>query len=108
MLDDQITLSLSELIAPSIRTEVRAAVAEALEESLPAAIRAAQRKEHLSRAEAAALLGRSLRSIDNLRATGRLAYVKRGGRVLFRTSDLEAFLAEAYVPARRRAQNGGA
>ena len=108
MQDNQIITLIGALVAPTIRGEVRAAVRDALDDCLPPVLRAAQRKEHLSRAEAAEFIGRSVRSLDHLRATGRLAYVKRGSRVLFRTVDLEAYLAEAYVPTRHQAQNGTA
>ena len=48
-------------------------------------------------AEAAAQLGVSVRSIRYLIATGRLAHVRLGRRVLIRSVDLEQLVRQGYV-----------
>ena len=50
-------------------------------------------------AEAAQLLGISLRSMRHLLRTGRLGFVRLGRRVLIRHVDLEAMLRRGYVKA---------
>ena len=81
------------VVRPAVREEVASAVADAL--------RRAKLPEYMTRAEAAEYLGRSARTIDHLRSSGKLAFSKRGGRVLIKTADLDAFVEPSIVPARR-------
>lgn len=99
--DSQLTAFLRALLAAVVREEVGPAVRDALDDALPGAIRAASTPAYLSREGAAEYIGRSVRSLDHLRKSGRLPYSKRGRRVVIATADLDAFLAEGHVPARQ-------
>ena len=88
-------------MADAVRDVVRSEIDDAFDTRLPEIARAASTPEYMTREEAASFLHRSVRSVDHLRKTGKLPYVRRGRRVVIRTSDLEAYLAEGFVPARR-------
>ena len=88
-------------VMAALRQEVDAAVRDALAYELPRAIRAGTRAEYLTREQAAEYIGRSLRSLDGLRSSGRIAWSKRGGRVMIATADLDAYLNAGRVPAKR-------
>lgn len=90
-----------------VREAIRPAVADALADALPEAIRRAAQPTHVSREEAASYLRVSLRTLDTLRARRRLAWSKRGGRVVIATADLDAYLAEGRVAPRVRAAGAG-
>ena len=98
-------LALARVFVPTLveafGVAIEPAVEAALARALPEAIRRASLPEYQSREEAAAYVGRSARTLDRLRASGVLAYTKRGGRVLYATADLDAYLAAGRVPARR-------
>lgn len=87
--------------AGTLRREVEVAVGDAIARELPRAIRAATRAEYLTREEAAGYLCVSLRTLDYLRTSGRIAWSKRRGRVVVATTDLDAYLDAGRVPAKR-------
>ena len=99
-MDISLTDSIRALVATAIRDAVGPAVEDALGRALPSAIRRAAQRRHLSRAEAADYLGVSVRQVDVLRQRGRLAWTKRGGRVMIDVEDCDRYLAEGRVPAR--------
>ena len=90
----------------SITENVDQAVRLAVQRELPKAIRTANRPEYMTRAEAAEYAGRSVRSLDHLRSSGKLAWAKRGGRVVIKTDDLDAYLGDGYVPTRGQGERG--
>ena len=92
-----LTLSLVEAFGTAIEPAVEAALARVL----PEAIRQATTPEYQTREQAAAFLGRSVRSVDRLRASGTLPYSKRGGRVVIATADLIAYVDAGHVPTRQ-------
>lgn len=50
--------------------------------------------------ETAALLKTTTRGIDNLVYNGRISFVKRGGKRLFREEDIQAYIAQDIeIPA---------
>ncbi|MEL6613655.1 MAG: helix-turn-helix domain-containing protein [Bacteroidota bacterium] len=89
------TPSLVKAFGEAIEPAVEAALARVL----PEAIRRAATPEFQSRKQAAAYIGRSIRSLDRLRSSGTIPYSKRGGRVVFATADLDTYLAAGRVPA---------
>ena len=105
----------SEILAPLlsflsayVRREVGEAVGEALGRELPLALRAAALPTYMSREDAAAYLGRSVRSLDGLRESGQIPWTKRGGRILLRTDDLDAYLDAGRVPVKHPRRGEGA
>jgi len=54
-------------------------------------------REYLNKAEAAEYLRLSRATIDRLRQSGALQYVKVGGRIVFRRRDLDAFMAKRVI-----------
>ena len=57
--------------------------------------------------EAAAMLGIAARTLRKFASERRLPSVKLGGRLLFRLSDLEAFLAANTRPVPKRSNGAG-
>lgn len=56
--------------------------------------------------EVAELLKTTTRGIDNLAYHGRISFVKRGGKRLFREEDIQAYIAQDIeVPAFGRREN---
>lgn len=96
-MDQSFTFYLKAIVEAAVVAAAGPVVEAALARVLPEAIRRAATPEFLTRGEAAAFLGRSVRSLDRLRATGTLPYSKRGGRVVVATADLEAYLAAGRV-----------
>lgn len=97
------TQHLNSVLMPNDDTSlallVRAAVEEAIESTLPGAIREAVLPEYLDRGGAANFLSVSVRKVDALRASGALAYSKRGGLIRFAASDLRAYMDAARIAA---------
>ena len=61
-------------------------------------------KKLFSREEAAEYLGVSTRTLDRIRADGRIAYVKlggSGGRIAYLRDDIDAFIARQRVSEKR-------
>ena len=56
--------------------------------------------ETISRIEAAARLGISTRKLDTMLADRKIGHIRLGGRILFRSQDLDALLARCFVPAK--------
>ena len=57
--------------------------------------------------EVAELLKTTTRGIDNLVYHGKISYVKRGGKRLFREEDVQSYIAQDIeVPAFGRRENG--
>ena len=52
------------------------------------------------------MTGWSDRKLAYLQAERRIAFVKRGRSVVFKTADIEAYLGEGYVPAKRTGSVG--
>ena len=85
----------------TLTEHVDESVRHAIRQELPQAIRTATRPEYVTRSEAAEYLGRSVRSVDHLRKSGRLPWSKRGGKVVLRTDDLDMFVEAGRVAAKR-------
>lgn len=98
--------TLLSFLSEYVRRQVADAVGEALARELPRALQAASRPTYMSREEAASYVSRSLRSLDGLRISGRLPWTKRGGWVLLRTDDLDAYLEAGRVPAKAKGHTG--
>lgn len=96
------TDSLRALAADAVRDAVQPAVAAALAEALPEILRRAALPVYLTRQQVMKMTGWSSRKLAYLQAENQIAFVKRGRAVLFRTADIESYLDEGYVPARRR------
>lgn len=96
------TLAASLLQDKHVKAGVVALVSEALDNALPYAIRKAAQPTHMTREQAAEYLGRSVRSVDGLRSSGKLAWSKRGGRVMIATADLDAYLDQGRVGAAKQ------
>lgn len=98
---------LAPLLVAGLRELIQEELIDALDETLARrlsqAIQAAQRPEYMTRPEAAKYIGRSVRSLDALRS-GKLAWSKRGGRVMIATADLDAYLNAGRVPVRQTRQ----
>ena len=60
-----------------------------------------QESKLLSREDAAAYLGISVRTLDRLRAEGKMSFVRLGGRVSYLPSDLDAYVERNRVEAAR-------
>jgi excisionase family DNA binding protein len=58
--------------------------------------------EFMTKAEAAQLMRLSRATIDRLRASGQLPFVKLGKKVIFRRSDIDAFLERHYHPMKKK------
>jgi excisionase family DNA binding protein len=52
------------------------------------------------RREAAARIPVSVRTLDGFKARRKIGFVKIGGKVLFRETDIAAFIARCAIPAR--------
>lgn len=98
---------LRALFATVLRDEVQAAVEAALENTLPEVIRRSRTPEWQDRPSAAAYVGVSLRTLDGLRQAKKLAWSKRRGRVMLRTSDLDHYLFEGRVETYRQRKAAG-
>ena len=96
---DPTSTDFRNLIASAIREEVAPIVQAAVLRAVPEAIRRSRLPEYLNRHGLARETGWSLSKIDSMRRSGKLPHIKRGGTVLFKTSDVEAFLGEGYIPA---------
>jgi hypothetical protein len=55
-----------------------------------------QRKEYLTNHEVSKLLDCSMRSLQNYRDSGELAFYKYGNKLLYKMSDIESFLSKKY------------
>jgi helix-turn-helix protein len=88
------------LITPEeLETILRRQIDDAL--STAPALRKEDKKVFLTNSETSELIGWSLRQLAYKRASGDLPYIKRGRTVLYRQEDIEAFLMEGYVPAKK-------
>lgn len=96
-----LTDSLRALAADAVRDAVQPAVAAALAAAMPEILRRAALPVYLSRQQVMEMTGWSDRKLAYLQAKRRLAFVKRGRTVVFRTADVEAYLGDGYVPAKR-------
>lgn len=94
-----ISQTLRFLLAAVVAEAVQPAVAAALQQALPEILRRASRPAYLTRQQVMDLTGWSERKLAYLQSQRRLPYLKRGRSVLFKTEDVEAYLAEGYVPA---------
>lgn len=83
----------------TLRSIIRDETTRVVAESLPGVFRQATMKPYLTNDEVAELTGWSKRQLANRRKSGSLPYTKRGRTVLYRTEDVEAFLAAGYVPS---------
>ncbi len=108
---DPLSFSLRRFVVAAVAEAVQPAVVAALKQALPEILRRAALPPLLTRQQVMELTGWSERKLAYLQAQRRLPYLKRGRSVLFKTEDVEAFLAEGYVPAapppseRRRAED---
>ena len=87
---EEFTAILSESITPIIRDEVRSA------------LQRANRKAYLTNQEFCDLTGWSRRQAAYKRQKGELPYIKRGRTILYRTTDVHAWLDEGVVPSQSR------
>lgn len=95
-----------EILTDAVRAEVETAVSTALQRSLPEVIRRASLPVYLTKRQLSELTGRSNRKIEHLKSQRRIPSVRRGRTVLFRTADIEAFLAEGLVSPKLAASGG--
>lgn len=102
MPSDPLTDSLRALVAQAVDDTVGRAVEDAIARALPEVVRRAALPQYLTRQGVIDLTGWSARHLSNLQSQRRIPYHKRGRTVLFKTSDVEAYLAEGRVPAKRR------
>lgn len=93
--------SLRALVAAAVAEAVQPAVAAALEQTLPEILRRAALPAFLTRKQVMELTGWSDRKLAYLQAEQRIPFSKRGRSVVFKTADVEAYLAEGYVPVKR-------
>ncbi len=101
MLTNDLNTALQAVILTAVSEAVRPAVAEALEQALPEILRRAALPAFLTRKQVMEMTGWSERKLAYLQAEQRIPYSKRGRSVLYRTADVEAYLGEGYVPAKR-------
>lgn len=100
MPSDPFTESLRSLVSEAVADAVGAAVEDAVAHALPGVVRRASLPPYLTRRGVMDLTGWSARKLSCLQAQRRLPYHKWGRTVLFRTEDVEAYLAEGRVEAR--------
>ena len=88
----------------TIREIVARATEEALKDTLPGAVRAATRKDFLTREEVEDLTGWSGRTLQHLRDTRQIAFVQHGRKILYPSKELHAFLdSHRVIPREKRA-----
>lgn len=97
---DPLSSHLQDILADALEGAVEQAVAQALVAALPEVLRRSALPVYLTREGVTELTGWSARKLSYLQAQRRLPYIKRGRTVLFRTTDVEAYLGEGYVSAR--------
>ena len=102
-----LTDALRALAAEVVREAVQPAVASALEQALPEILRRAAIPAYLTRRQVMEMTGLSDRKLAYLQAERRISYLKRGRSVVFKTADVEAYLAEGYVPSKGAAARAG-
>ena len=79
---------------------VHEAVRKLIDETLPSLIRKATRKEWLTTEDLMDLTGWSRRTLQYLRDERRLPFSQEGRRILYKTEDVEAYLASNKIEAR--------
>ena len=104
---DPLTDSLRALVAEAVDDTVGRAVEEAIVRALPEVVRRAALPPYLTRQGVMDLAGWSARHLSYLQAQRRIPYHKRGRTVLFKTADVEAYLAEGRVPPRKDERSRG-
>ncbi len=78
------------------------AVRKAVAEAVPPAVERATQKRWLSTQEAVEYLGCSKRQLLYWKSQGKVAYSQHGRKVFFDCHSLDDFLAQGYVPRRKR------
>lgn len=102
MPSDPFSDSLRALVSEAVDDTVSRAVEDAITRALPEVVRRAALPAYLTRQGVMDLTGWSARHLSYLQAQRRIPYHKRGRTVLFKTADVEAYLAEGRVPEKRR------
>lgn len=76
---------------------VNEAVRELLKQELPTLIRQAKRKEWLTTDDLMELTGWSRRTCQYLRDERRIPFTQEGRKILYKTTEIEAYLAENRI-----------
>lgn len=79
---------------------VQDAIREFFEQKLPSLIRKATRKDWLTTEDVMELTGWSRRTLQYLRDKRRIPFSQEGRRILYKTDDIEAYLASNNIQAR--------
>lgn len=74
-------------------------IEEGLQKVVPEIIEGMSNKKYVTNSEASGITGRSIRTLDHLRASGQIDYYMNGNRVLFKYSDLIRWIREGHVVA---------
>lgn len=91
--------------AEDIKNLVASAVHEGIARAIPGLLRRTSQKPYLTRAEVKELTGWSDRTLQHLRSSEQLAFVKHGRKILYPSEALQAFLDGGSVQARKAAHH---
>lgn len=90
--DDLVLVSTGQLM-----NMMRSMMIEVVSETVPPMLKGASRKDLLTTKEAAALLGVSSRTLQNLRDTRQIAFSQHGRKILFKRESVEEFINTCLV-----------